>query len=60
MESVGPQIEKKELQEVNKLLYTNLNGLMMARLEVEELLKREEPDMLVLCETKWKDEWGVP
>ena len=60
MEGVGPKIEKKVLQGVNKLLYMNVNGLMSSRLEVEELLEREKPDMLVLTETKWKDEWGDP
>ena len=47
-------------KELKTLWYTNVNGLMSTRLEVEELLSREKPDMLVLCETKWKDEWGIP
>ena len=33
---------------------------MSKRLEVEEVLKGEKPDMMVLCETKWRDEWGDP
>ena len=33
---------------------------MSKRLEVEEYLERVRPDMMILCETKWKDEWGVP
>ena len=41
-------------------MYTNVNGLLSKRLEVEELLEREKPDMLVLSETKWKNEWSVP
>ena len=23
-------------------------------------MQKEEPDILVICETKWKDEWGLP
>ena len=40
--------------------YTNIDGLLSKRLEVEEVLKGEKPDMMVLCETKWRDEWGDP
>ena len=40
--------------------YTNIDGLLSKRLEVEEVLKGEKPDMMVLCETKWRDEWCDP
>ena len=60
MEGQGPEVEKEIYQEVSKICYTNVNGLMSKRLEVEELLERVKPDVVVLCETKWKDEWGVP
>ena len=33
---------------------------MSTRMEVEDYLERVMPDMLILCETKWKEEWGVP
>ena len=29
-------------------------------LEIEEFLARVKPDIFVLCETKWKDEWKTP
>ena len=54
------ELEENVCKEVKKLWYTNIDGLMSTRLEVEELLAREKPDMLALCETKWKDEWGMP
>ena len=60
MESPRPKIEKEIYQGVNKICYTNVNGLMSTKLELEELLVRVKPDILVLCETKWKDEWGLP
>ena len=60
MESDRFAAEEEVLQEVNKICYTNINGLMTSRLEVEELLERMKPDMLILSETKWKDEWGIP
>ena len=28
--------------------------------EVEELLKKEKPEVVIISETKWKDEWGIP
>ena len=31
-----------------------------ARWEVEAFLQREQPEVMIICETKWKDEWGVP
>ena len=40
--------------------YTNVDGLMSKRTEVEEVLKDEKPDIMVLCETKWREEWGEP
>ena len=33
---------------------------MSKRTEVEEVLKDEKPDIMVLCETKWREEWGEP
>ena len=60
MESGRPKSSKKVLQEVSKIKYTNVNGLWSKRLEMEELLEREKPDMMILSETKWKSEWGNP
>ena len=60
MESGRPKNKKKVLQEVNKIWYTNVNGLMSKRLELEELLKKGKPDMMILSETNWKEEWGIP
>ena len=58
----GTRSEDEEIfpREVNKVWYTNVGGLMSKSLEMEEFLKRERPDVMVLCETKWKCEWGVP
>ena len=33
---------------------------MSKRAEVDEYLERAKPDVLILCETKWKDEWPLP
>ena len=52
--------EEVFLQEVIKVWYTNVGGLMSKRLEMEEFLERERPNVMVICETKWKSEWGVP
>ncbi len=60
MESSRPKVKEKVLQEVNKIWYTNVNGLMSKRLELENLLEQEKPGMMILTETKWKDEWGIP
>ncbi len=56
LESQGLEREK----EVNKVCYTNVNGLMSSLLEVEECIEMVKPDILILCEMKWKDEWGIP
>ncbi len=32
---------------------------MSTKMELNELLSRTAPDV-VLCETKWKNEWGTP
>ncbi len=47
-------------QAVSKVCYTNVNGLMSTKMELNELLNRTAPDVAVLCETKWKNEWGIP
>ena len=60
MESERLKIKEGICKEVTCLWYTNINGLMSKRLEVEEVLKGEKPDMMVLSETKWRDEWGDP
>ena len=60
MESGRPKDKEKVLQEVSKIWYTNVNGLMSKRLELEQLLEREKPDMMIISETNWKEEWGIP
>ena len=60
MEGERSKTEKNTLQEVKNIWYTNINGLMSKRLEVEEFLQRIRPGMMILCETKWKNEWGEP
>ena len=60
MESGGPKNKEKVLQAVNKVWYTNVNGLMSKRLELEVILDKEKPDMMILSETNWKEEWGIP
>ena len=52
MESSRPKVKEKVLQEVNKIWYTNVNGLMSKRLELENLLEQEKPDMMILTERK--------
>ena len=54
MESPRPKIEKEIYQGVNKICYTNVNGLMSTKLELEELLVRVKPDILVSCKTSGK------
>ncbi len=44
-------------QTISKVCYTNVNGLMSTEMELNELLNRITPDVAVLCETKWKNEW---
>ncbi len=60
MEGQRPKAEKEIYRDIKKICYTNVNGLMSSKLEVDETLHRVKPDMMVLCETKWKDEWGLP
>ena len=31
-----------------------------ARLEVAAFLEEEKPDVMIICETKWREEWGEP
>ena len=59
MEGERSKTEKNTLQEVKNIWYTNINGLMSKRLEVEEFLQRIRPDMMILCETKWKKVGGT-
>ena len=33
---------------------------MSARVEVEAFLNEKQPDVLIMSETKWKTEWGMP
>ncbi len=47
-------------QTVSKVCYTNVNRLMSMKMELNEVLNRIAPDVVVLCETKWKNEWGTP
>ncbi len=53
--------ENKEMvhQTVSKVCYTNVNGLMSTKMELNELLNRTTPDVAVFCETKWKNEFGT-
>ena len=51
MESGRPKDKEKVLQEVSKIWYTNVNGLMSKRLELEQSLEREKPDMMIISET---------
>ncbi len=46
--------ENKEMvhQTVSKVCYTNFNGLMSTKMELNELLNRTTPDVVILCETK--------
>ena len=60
MESKRSKVEEKLLQELVRVWYTNVGGLMSKRLEMEEFLQRERPDVMVISETKWKSEWGIP
>ena len=60
MESERSKVKEDISKEVTALWYTNVDGLMSKRLEVEEVLKNEKPDIMVLCETKWRNEWGDP
>ena len=48
MESGRPKDKEKVLQEVRKIWYTNVNGLMSKRLELEELLERDKLDMMIV------------
>ncbi len=40
--------------------YTNVNGLISTKMELNELLNRTTPYVAVLCGTNWKNEWGTP
>ena len=42
-----------------KLMYTNIDGVLSSRLELEDYLKEEKPEIVCLTETKLNDETNI-